>query len=234
MATFVLIHGAGSDAWYWHLVVPELEARGHEVVTPELPCDDDAAGLAEYTSTVVDAIGDRTGIVLVAQSLAGFTAPLVCDRVPVRLMILVAAMVPAPREAPGDWWANTGSEDARRAQAALDGRSLDGEFDVVAEFFHDVAPALVDEALARGARNQSGTPLEKPWPRDAWPDVPTRFLLCRQDRFFPADFQRRVVRERLGLTPDEMDSGHLPAFSHPKELAERLDGYARELGERSS
>ena len=29
MATFVLIHGAGSDAWYWHLVVPGL----HAVVT---------------------------------------------------------------------------------------------------------------------------------------------------------------------------------------------------------
>ena len=33
---------------------------GHDVVTMDLPCDDDTAGLAEYTDTVVDAIGDRT------------------------------------------------------------------------------------------------------------------------------------------------------------------------------
>ena len=59
----------------------------------------------------------------------------------------------------------------------------------------------------------------------AWPDVPTRFLLCRNDRFFPADFMRRVVQERLGITPDEMESGHLPALSKPKELAERLEAY---------
>ena len=72
-------------------------------------------------------------------------------------------------------------------------------------------------------RDQSGTPFEKPWPLAAWPDVPTRFLLCRDDRFFPAEFQRRVVRERLGITPDEMDGGHLPALSRPQELAERLD-----------
>lgn len=229
MATFVLIHGAGSDAWYWHLVAPELEARGHEVLTPELPCDDDAAGLEEYTRTVVDAIGGRSGVVLVAQSMGGFTAPLVCDRVPVRLLIFVAAMVPSPGETPGDWWDNTGWRQARQEQAALDGRSIDGDFDVVSEFFHDVPPELVEVALDRGAREQSGTPFEKPWPLDAWPDVPTCFLLCRQDRFFPADFQRRVVRERLGITPDEMDSGHLPAFSHPNELAERLDAYVRDL-----
>ena len=65
-----------------------------------------------------------------------------------------------------------------------------------------------------------------PWPLAAWPDVPTRFLLCRDDRFFPADFQRRVVRERLGIVPDEMGGGHLPALAHPRELADRLLAYA--------
>jgi hypothetical protein len=59
--------------------------------------------------------------------------------------------------------------------------------------------------------------------------VPTRFLLCRDDRFFAADFQRRVVRERLGIVPDEMTSGHLPALAHPLELVERLEAYRAEL-----
>ena len=75
---------------------------------------------------------------------------------------------------------------------------------------------------------QSGTPFADPWPLDAWPDVPTRFLLCRDDRFFPADFQRRVVRERLGFEPDEMDGGHLPALARPDELAQRLLAYLNE------
>jgi len=74
-------------------------------------------------------------------------------------------------------------------------------------------------------REQSGTPFLEPWPLAAWPDVPTRFLLCREDRFFPADFQRRVVRELLGFTPDEMQGGHLPALAHPAELVERLEAY---------
>jgi pimeloyl-ACP methyl ester carboxylesterase len=225
--TYVLIHGASSDSWYWHLVAPELRARGNEVIAVDLPSDDDSAGLAEYTDTVVEAVGDRTDLVVVAQSMGGFTAPLVCDRVPVRMLILVAAMVPLPGEPPGQWWAATGWAEARRAQAERDGRPADGDFDPTVEFFHDVPPDVVAEAFARGERTQSGTPFEKPWPLAAWPDVPTRFLLCRHDRFFPADFMRRVVRERLGITPDEMDGGHLPALSRPKELADRLEAYRR-------
>ena len=228
MATYVLIHGAGSDSWYWHLVAPELQARGHDVVTMDLPCDDDSAGLSEYTDTVVDAIGDRTDLILVAQSLAGFTAPLVCDRLPVRLMVLVAAMVPSPGESPGDWWANTGHAQAKRNQAEREGRGTGEDDEEVTLFLHDLPPDVKAEAMKHG-RAQSGTPFEKPWPLDAWPDVPTRFLLCRGDRFFPAEFQRRVVRERLGITPDEMDGGHLPALGHPKELVARLDAYRAEL-----
>lgn len=225
MATFVLLHGAGSDSSYWQFVAPLLRERGHEVLTPDLPVDDDSAGLAEYSAVVVDAIGDRAGPILVAQSMAGFTVPLVCERVPVALVVLVAAMVPAAGESPGDWWANTGQEAARRALDERDGRDPDAEFDPVTTFLHDLDPEALAVALAGGARPQSDTPFEQHFPMPAWPPVPTRFLLCRQDRFFPADFQRRVVRERLGIVPDEMDGGHLPALAHPAELVERLERY---------
>ena len=225
MATYVLIHGAGSVSWYWHLVTPELQVRGHDVVAPDLPCDDDAAGLSDYADVVADAIGARRDLVVVAQSLGGFTAPLVCARLPVRLMILVVAMVPSPGEPPGAWWANTGWEEARREQAERDGRPIDAEFDAMTEFFHDVPPDVVAAAWARRERRQSGTPFGAPWPLNAWPNVPTKFLLCRDDRFFPAEFMRRVVRERLGITPDEMDGGHLPALHSPTELVDRLEAY---------
>jgi hypothetical protein len=221
MATYVLIHGAG-DASYWHRVVPELRALGHDVVAPELPSDDEA-GLTGYTDAVVSAIGDRTDLIVVAQSLGGFTAPLVCDRVPARLLVMLAAMVPAPGETAGDWWGNTGAEQARLEQAERDGRPA--EFDLMTTFFHDVPPEIVAEATSREQRAESAAMWTQPWPLDAWPDVPTRFLLCREDRFFPAPFMRRVVRERLGITPDEMDGGHLPALSRPKDLIDRLEAY---------
>ncbi|SEG80153.1 Pimeloyl-ACP methyl ester carboxylesterase [Thermomonospora echinospora] len=227
MATYVLIPGAGGESWYWHRVVPLLRARGHDVVAPDLPADDDSAGFAEYTDVVVDAIGDRTGLVVVGQSMGGFVAPMVCARVPVDLMVLVAAMVPVPGESGGQWWANTGQERAMRQMAEREGRALGEGFDPRDVFFHDVPPDVTAEAM-KGGRRQSDTPFEKPWPLDAWPDVPTRFLLCRHDRLFPAEFQRRVVRERLGIVPDEIDSGHLPALARPEALAERLEAYRAE------
>ncbi|POM24282.1 Pyrethroid hydrolase [Actinomadura rubteroloni] len=229
MTTYVLIHGAGTDSWYWNRVAPLLRERGHDVVAPDLPCDDETAGLAAYTDAVVDAVGDRTGLVLVAQSMAGFTAPLVCERVPVDLMVLVAAMVPAPGETAGEWWDNTGQPAARRESDERAGRDPDAPFDVETGFLHDLPPEVRAEALARPERGQAGRPFRDPWPLERWPDVPTRFLLCRDDRLFPAAFQRRVVGERLGIVPDEMDGGHLPALARPAELTERLEAYRTSL-----
>jgi pimeloyl-ACP methyl ester carboxylesterase len=227
MTTYVLIPGAASDSWFWHLLDAELHARGHDVVAPDLPCDDDSAGLAEYADVVIDAIGNRTDLIVVAHSFGGFTGPLVCARVPVDLLVLLTAMIPSPGEPPGHWWANTGWEQARREQDERDGRAPD---DDTALFFHDVPPALAAEATKK-SRDQSGTPLVKPWPLDAWPSVPTKFLLCRDDRFFPAEFMRRVVRERLGIVPDEIDGSHSVALSRPNELADRLEAYQRSRGD---
>src|SRR5919106_4864667 len=227
LATFVLIHGAADSAWYWHLVEPELRERGHDVVTMDLPCEDDSAGLAEYADAVVDAIEDRRDLVLVAQSFGGFTAPLVCERVPVDLMVLVAAMIPSPGEAPGDYWSNTGYQSPKLDHVEQPEGASREDAETMATFMHDVPPDLAAEALKR-ARDQSETPGEKPWPLEAWPDVPTRFLLCRGDRFFPADWMRRVVKERLGISPDEIDGSHCIALSRPRELADRLESYVTE------
>jgi pimeloyl-ACP methyl ester carboxylesterase len=229
MTTYVLIPGAGGDAWYWHLLETELGERGHDVVAVDLPADDDSAGLAEYADTVVEAIGDRTDLVLVAQSFGGFTAPLVCERVPVELLVMLTAMVPSPGEPPGDWWANTGYARARREQAEREGWTHGEDEDPNVIFFHDVPPDLTVEAMKR-ERDQSGTPFEKPWPLAAWPEVPTRFLLCRDDHFFPAGFMRRVVRDRLAITPDEIEGGHCVALARPRELADRLEAYRESVG----
>lgn len=214
MATYALIHGAGDVGWYWHLVEAELRAGGHDTVAPDLPCEDDAAGLPEYADAVVDAIGDLTDLVVAAQSLGGFTAPLVCDRIPVDLLVLIAPMIPAPGEAPADYWTNTRYEDEAR-------ESFDDE---IALFYQDVPAELAAEALKRG-KPQSEARMHEPSPLKAWPDVPTRVLLCRDDRLFPAAFLRRVAQQRLGITPDEIDGGHTPALSRPKELADRLEAY---------
>ena len=72
MATFAFIHGAGDVGWYWHLVSAQLRERGHDVVAPDLPCEDESAGWSDYADTVIEAIADRGDLVVVAQSFGGF------------------------------------------------------------------------------------------------------------------------------------------------------------------
>ena len=209
MATFALIHGGGGSAWDWHLVAPELRDRGHEPVAADLPCEDESAGWSAYAGAVVDAVGGRRDVIVVGHSLGGFTAPLVCARIPAELMVLVCGMIPAAGELFADWWANAGYESS-------------GLDDV---FYHDVPPQLAAEAQRR-ERGEDSMTMKEPWPLDSWPATPTRYLLCRDDRMFTAAWARRHAAERLNVTADEMDGGHYISLSRPRELAERLHAYA--------
>lgn len=211
VTTFVLIHGGGGSAWDWHLLVPELASLGHDVVVPELPIEDTSAGFTEFRATVAAAIGDRSDLVVVGHSYGAFTAPLIADNLPVRLIVLLTPMVPAPGERPSDWWDNTGYRGA-------EGLSEEQQF------YNGVPAEVVAEAAAHG-REQVSVEWDEPWPLDAWPDVPTKVLIAREDQFFLADFQRRVAADRLGVVPDEIDGGHSVALSHPKQLADRLTAY---------
>lgn len=220
MSRFVLIPGAGGAAWYWHRVVAELESRGHGGVAVELPAADEAAGLPEYTDLVLDAIGGTgEGVAVVAQSMGGFTAPMVCARRPVDVLMLVNAMVPLPGESANAWWDATGAPEARVAAAREGG--YPEEFDLATYFLEDV-PTDLAETLMRHERPEAEVAFTQPCAIERWPDVRTCVLAGTGDRFFPYEFQRRVAKERLGVDTEPVPGGHLNALSHPRELAERL------------
>jgi pimeloyl-ACP methyl ester carboxylesterase len=224
-----LIHGAGDSGWYWHLVEEELRALGHDTVAPDLPVEGSPT-LVECADAVAQAAGNHsTPVAVVAQSFGSFIGPLVAARLPTQVLVFVAGMVPAPGESPNAWWENTGYADAVREQAAADG-GMTGSDDPFVNFFHDVPRPLAEEAMSR-ERHGSIAGLDDPWPLDAWPAVPTRFVLCSEDRFFPPAFSRRVVADRLGIGPDEIDAGHCVALSRPVELAAMLDGYVVDRSE---
>jgi surfactin synthase thioesterase subunit len=218
VSTFALIPGAGGSAWYWSRVVPLLEASGHTAIPVDLPGDDDAAGLPEYARLVVAAIGDRTDVVVVAQSLGGFTAPMVCEAVPVSSLVLVNAMIPVPGETPGAWWDDAGAIEARTAAADAGGY---GDFDPLTYFLHDVPPDIAAEG-AQHERPEADAVFASPCTFTSWPSVPIRALAGADDRFFPAEFQRRVASERLAVDLDVLPGGHLLALAQPDLVADYL------------
>src|SRR5678815_6121812 len=118
MTIYAFIHGAGDVGWYWHLVEAELRRRGQQTISMDLPVEDDSAGLLDYAQVVGSAIGDRPAPLIVAQSFAGYVAPIVCERVPARLLVLIAGMVPSPGESAEEMFANTGYRPEPRQDAS--------------------------------------------------------------------------------------------------------------------
>ncbi|WP_433163856.1 alpha/beta fold hydrolase [Kribbella sp. CA-247076] len=203
---YVLIPGAGCTSWHWHPVTDELRRRGHEVIAVDLPCDDPSAGLPEYVDAVLDAVPEGEPVVVAAHSLGGFTGAMVCERLPVRELVLVAGMVPAPGERIHEWWDNTGYTSVD------DGRDT---------FFHDLPADFAAKARAQ-LREQSDGPMDDPCPIEQWPDVPTRAVIARDDLLFTPDFMRRMTHDRLGIIPDELPGAHFPMLGHPLPLTDYL------------
>ncbi|MHA6695923.1 alpha/beta fold hydrolase [Homoserinimonas sp. A520] len=213
MVTFALIHGGGSSAWDWHFVAALLEEAGHEAVAVDLPIEDDGARLEDYAQAVVDAVGTRRDVIVVGHSLGGFTAPLAAEALGAIGLVYLAGMIPLPGETFDQWWTNTGH----------DRETIDEDPDV--SFFNGVPDALAREARTH-ERDQQGSWMSRPWPGVADPVIPTKAILCRDDAFFPAEFMRRQVRERLGIDPEEIAGGHYAALSNPTGVADSLLAFA--------
>jgi hypothetical protein len=215
--TFVLIPGAGGMAWDWHRVTPLLAAAGLQAVAVDLPGDDQSAGLPEYAKIVTAAMSGHDDVVLVAFSLGGFTAPMVARRPEVSGLVLVNGMIPVPGETAGAWWDNTGAVQARIDAAVAAGYSQD--FDEAVYFLHDVPAEVLADDEGR-PRPEAGAVFGSVCDFSGWPAVPIRAVAAADDRLFPVDFQRRVARERLGITPDVLPGGHLIALAQPRALAD--------------
>ena len=220
MTTFLLVPGAGGDGWFWHRLQAALEKRGHRAIAVTLPAADENAGLAEYADAIVDAGRGAGPVVLVAQSMGGFSAPLAVDRLDVERLVLLNAMVPAPGETAGAWWEAVGQSEAARSAARRHHRPV--EFDVVRDFFHDVPEEVTKEAFSRPQPDESDRAFEEPWPLETWPDVPTSGLAGADDRLFPVELQQRVARDRLGIDLEVVPGGHLVALADPDVVADRL------------
>ena len=212
MATYALIHGAYDVGWYWHLVEDELRRRGHRTVAPDLPIEDDDATLLDNARVVLDAVAathDGGELIVVGQSWGGYIAPIVADLAGADRLVLVAPMIPKPGETADEMWEATGWSFPRDEPDA---------------FYHDVDPTLAAAAKSR-ERGQTEATGREPWPLADWPAVPTHVILGRDDRFFPATWLRGVVRDRLGIEPDELAAGHAVALSRPLELVELMESY---------
>jgi pimeloyl-ACP methyl ester carboxylesterase len=225
--TFVLIPGAGADPRVYEATIAALRELGHDGIAPPLPLGDAEARPSDHAAAVVTALPRPRPkpLVVVGQSLGAYAAAIAAEELGPQRLILLAPMIPEVGEAAGDWWQGTGHAAAIAPLTERLGPPSDWDDAAMAEvFYHDVDAATL-ESMAE-FEGVPGTGLfAEPLQVEGWPFVPTTVLLPREDRLFPLDFQRRLARERLDgpfVEIVEMEGGHLPMLSRPRELAARL------------
>jgi hypothetical protein len=54
------------------------------------------------------------------------------------------------------------------------------------------------------------------------PELPSTYIVACEDRTIRPGWQRRLARDRLGVEPIEIATGHCPNVSQPDRLAEIL------------
>lgn len=227
---FALLHGGLHRGSSWDLVAQELQARGHHVVKPDLPVDDDAAGAREWAQCAIEAIdtagcGAEADVVAVAHSVAGLCLPVVAANRALSRMVFLAAMIPIPGRAFADYLAEfpdavdfSSFSSTQSSGTGPFGLTLDS---VREGFYHDCPDHLVRKAFAE-LRGQAFTVLTERCPLDRWPNTPSSYILMADDRVVRPAWARKAA---AGLPRGEihvMRGSHSPFFAQPKALADLL------------
>jgi pimeloyl-ACP methyl ester carboxylesterase len=225
MTTFALIHGGAHAGWCWEELIPELEARGHTAIAPDLPLADEAAGATVWAETVIealDAAGADQDVVLVGHSMGGMCLPVIASMWPVQRMVFLGAMVPVPDRVYSDYLDE--HPDAITFNVELGGPPGRAGLSWEAArqgFYHDCDEATARKAFER-LRPTSLTVFTERCPIDRWPDVPSTYILMTEDRAVGQAWSRRVARQRIDADLIELGGSHSPFYSRPLELADIL------------
>lgn len=223
----VLVHGAYHGAWCWSLVVPELERLGHDVVTVDLPIDEPGAGAAAYADAIVAAASGLVAPVLIGHSMAGVALPLVAAERPVHLMVFLAAFIPEPGRSLADQRESEPIDpDYDLATAEFedlgDGVFAVGPSTATEMFYHDVPEATRSWAIQQ-LRPQAYVFMSETTPLSEWPEVPSAYVVCRDDHAINPEWGRTAATTRLGVEALEIEGGHSPFLTRPAELAGLLN-----------
>jgi pimeloyl-ACP methyl ester carboxylesterase len=226
VTTFVLVHGAWHGAWCWQPLVSELERRRARAIAVELPAEDVDAGCDEYARRVLEQAPATDDIVLIGHSLGGLTIPLVAVHRPVRALVFLCALLPAPGRSLVDQLRAepdifVPGFDATIARDAAGCSYWPDREAAIAGLYGDVDRAEAERAYAR-LRPQARLPSVEPCPLEAWPGVESIVIVAKDDHAIAPSWSRRAVRERLGAEALELPGDHSPFLSRPVALAELL------------
>jgi pimeloyl-ACP methyl ester carboxylesterase len=228
MSAFVLVHGSTQNKSCWERVGCILAARGHIVVTPDLPKRALDWGLREYASEIAQSI-PTADTVVVAHSFSGVFLPLVAQMRDCGLVVFLAAVIPEPGKSVRDQFA----EDAAMFSPGWIGvgarwfanppqqKQLAENF-----LFHDCDDETKSWALGTIESFDTRHLVDQPIRLEAWPALRAASIVASEDRTLSPEWSRKMSRAVLGAEAIEIEAGHCPHCSQPRTIANILEQLA--------
>jgi pimeloyl-ACP methyl ester carboxylesterase len=226
----VLVHGAFADGTGWQRVIPLLEQDGFHVVAVQNPLtsfDDDVA----TTRRVIEAEAANGPVVVVAHSYGGAVITEAAAGIPeVEALVYISAFAPDANEPFGELLHRFGPvplDEALVPDAA-------GFVYIDRAKFTDVfcadAPDTDARVMAAVQKPVAGAVFGDSAESAAWKDIPSWYLVTKQDEVVLPEVQR-FMAERMGATTKEIDSSHVPFVSHPEIVVEMIEDAAAATGD---
>jgi len=222
MTDFILIHGTTQAPTGWERLIHELKVRGHAAYAVDLPVDQPQLLPDDYASVVSAEAAAATRPIVVAHSASGLLLSAAARAVDASRQVWLAAWIPTPE--------TTFIEELRVGTSEIFnpewlGNDPTRDHDAAVRFlFHDCDSATLAWALqtlrlfypaAAYASRISGVP-----------SIPSTSIVPSQDRTFRPEWLRRAGRERLGVEPIDVPTGHCPHVSRPGLIAQILSEVA--------
>jgi pimeloyl-ACP methyl ester carboxylesterase len=219
MSVFCLVHGSAQGPAGWNLLVAELQERGHRCISVDLPTDRPDASATEYAALIGAAIDDADRPIVVAHSASGLFLPLVPDYAQVARLVYLAAVIPVPGES---FLSQVQKDPSMYRPDFRQVRPPIGAAVAQHYLFHDCAPEVIPWAVSTLRIMYAKQALIEKSPLKKWPQLPSSYISCTEDRTINPVWWEAAARERLHIDPIQMKAGHAPNVSRPGELAEAL------------
>ncbi|MFF3489503.1 alpha/beta fold hydrolase [Streptomyces sp. NPDC002701] len=219
--TVLLVHGAWADSSSWSPVIDQLQAQGYAVqalanALRGLPSD------AAYVKSRIESI--KGPVVLVGHSYGGAVISEAAAQEPnVKALVYVAAFAPDKGESIGALAAkypgSHATPDALNPIPFDAGNGASGvDLYIKPDKYRDVFAASLSarraNSLAAVQRPVSAVALEETATDAAWRDIPSWYLVTRQDHALPPATQR-FMAQRAHAHTTEVNAPHAVMLTRP-------------------
>ncbi|MFF3576048.1 alpha/beta fold hydrolase [Streptomyces mirabilis] len=230
--TVVLVHGAFADASSYARVIPELTARGLNVVAPAVP-NRSLIGDAAYIASIVRQIPGP--VVLVGHSYGGAVITVAGVEDNVKALVYLAGYALEKGESLGELQGRFPDSDLASALVytpfPIEGSTTPGtDVSVQIDKFPSIFAADVDPDLAAvlavSQRPLAAQAFSEEAPAAAWKTKPSWGLVSSSDHTINPEVER-FGYQRAGMTTVEVDSSHLVMLAHPGRVADLIEEAVR-------